>query len=953
MVATQQCALIFKRDKIQTDMKNSYLKYPCMVAAFYFSVNLQAQQAAHDTITKEKKIEEVVVIGYGSQKKVNVTGSIASISGRDVANQPNPNPVSSIQGKVSGVQVVNAGNPGGSPRVDIRGVSALSGGTVFIVDGIITEDISFLNPADVESMSILKDPSSLAIYGSKATKGAVIITTKSGRGKPVFNFNSYVGVKSLTNLPKLANTAQYVELYNEKLLNSGVTDPKQILNAANYPADTDWLKEIYGAGFIHSSDVSAAGNWKGLGYYTSVGYLKDDGVLKAGRGINSGDDFGRLTTRVNLNYKLLNILTIGANTSWSHINFNNANNPSQAALISPPLYYPVVPGGTYGYQNFVSVVNPRANLDLYRSKETQDRFLLNPYIEVKFLKDFTFKTSYSREIINRDKYEFTPKMTYNPNQNNIAKLIDWEYKNRNYVWDNTLTWRKKLNLHNLELLAGYSRSEDYFHGLYQLAENVNYNGTEESMKIGNYKIADQDTNIHLTPFKTRIESVFGRINYDYAGRYLLNASVRRDGSSQYSADNRYHLFPAVSVGWVVSREGFMENQHLFSLLKLRASWGRLGNPGAIRDYDNLVTIINSGVYFGGIGQPAATVDRIVDTSIGWEITEGRDIGIEMGFLNNDLKIEATYFDKDTRDVVYGINQLATSGAANANDYVTNAFAFNNKGLEFGINYDKRVNENFKFGLYGNLTTLKNKITSVFANSYQQPGVGLFGNPIIRLQTGVPVGSYYGYKVEGIFQNAADVAAAPKQEGAQAGSFKFADINGDGVINEADKTFLGSPIPDLTYGFGLNMAYNAFDFAVDFQGVAGNEIYNFNRNQRFGNENWDYDFYKNRWHGAGTSNTYPLTTNDQRIIKPNSFYVEDGSFFRLRNVQVGYSLPMDMVKGMGLNKFRLYLSAQNPFTISKYTGFSPEIMNTDRVQMGIDNNIYPISAIYTMGVNVTF
>lgn len=933
-------------------MKNSTLKFSCLIAAFYFGVSAQAQQTVSDSV-REKKIEEVVVIGYGSQKKINVTGSVSNISGRELANQPNPNPVSSIQGKVSGVQVVNSGSPGGSPRVDIRGVSALSGGTVFIVDGIITEDISFLNPADVENMSILKDPSSLAIYGSKATKGAVIITTKTGKGKPVFNFNSYVGVKNLTNMPKLANTSQYIELYNEKLTNSGVTDPKQFLSAANYPADTNWMDEIYGSGLITSADISGSGKWKGLAYYLSVGYLKDDGVLRAGRGINSGDDFGRLTTRANLSYKFLNAVTVGANTSWTHINFNNANNPAQAALISPPLYYPIVPNGTYGYQNLVSVVNPRANLDLYRSKEVQDRFLLNPFVEVKFLRDFTFRTSYSKEMVDRNKYEFTPKITYNPNVNNKATLIDWEYYNRNYVWDNTLTWKKNFAQHNFELLGGFSRSEDYFHGLYQMAQDMTYNGTEESMNIGNYKVVDTDTNIHLTPYRNRIESIFGRLNYDYAGRYLLNASLRRDGSSQYSADDRYQLFPAVSVGWVISKEGFMQDQQLFSLLKLRASWGKLGNPGSIRAYDQTASIISSGAYFGGVGQPATTINTIVDSSIGWETTTGRDIGLEMGFLNNDLHIEATYFNKDTKDVVYGINQLATSGAANANNYITNAFAFNNQGFELGVNYDRRVNENFKFGLYGNLTTLKNEITSVFANSYQQPGVGLFGNPIIRLETGVPVGSYYGYKVDGIFQNAAEIAAAAKQEGAVPGAFRFADTNGDGIVNEADKTFLGSPIPDFTYGFGFNMNYKAFDFAMDFQGVQGNEIYNFNRNQRFGNENWDYDFYQNRWHGAGTSTTYPLTTNDQRIIKPNSFYVEDGSFFRIRNIQLGYTVPGAFTTGTGFNKIRLYLSAQNPLTVSKYTGFSPEIMNTDRVQIGIDNNIYPLSAIYTMGVNVTF
>ncbi|ALR30705.1 hypothetical protein ATE47_09270 [Chryseobacterium sp. IHB B 17019] len=940
-------------------MKQSDLKYSCLIAVLYFGMNVNAQTTPNDTVPKEQKIEEVVMIGYGSQKKENVTGSIATVSAKDIADRPNSNPISSVQGKVAGVQIQNSGAPGGSPRVDIRGVGSISGKTVFIVDGMITTDISFLNPQDIESMSILKDPSSLAIFGAQASNGAVIIKTKTGRGKKTtFNFNSYIGVKKVTNVPKMVNADQYIELYNEKLRNEGITDPTKFISRSQFPADTNWFNEILTTGIISSSDISASGSTGKLNYFLSLGYLKDEGTLEAGRGFNSGNDFGRLNTRINLSYKITDNLTIGDSFSWADIHNNNANNPLLTAYNAPPVFYPISPStNNYDYITLVSLTNPRAMLDLFRSKTKQQRMLNNIWAEYKFFKDFTLRVSYTSDNTNTSKFEFTPTATYIP-QPNRTLLITRDSRNRDYVWDNTLSWKKKLGQHNIELLAGFSRTQNYYREQYWEARDIVFNGKDSSLDIfsGNeiYGTTSDTGARNVVPYKKRIESQFARLNYDYAGKYLLNASVRRDGATGFSSDDRYKIFPAISVGWVISKEGFMSNQNVFNLLKLRASWGKLGNPDVPREYDNLTTVLDTGAYFGGVGNPAQTVTKIVDPTITWETTIGRDLGIEMALLNNKLKIEATYFDKDSKDVVYGINQPTTSGASNWNSYVTNAYSFNNRGFEASVSYDAKINDNIKFSVFGNITTLKNKITSVYADSYNEPGVGLFGNSIIRLQEGQAVGSYYGYNVIGVFQNQNEVDAAPTYSSVKktVGGFMFEDRDGNGVIDARDKTFLGSPVPKATYGFGFNVNIYDFDFAMDFQGVFGNEIYNFNREQRFGNESWDLDFYNNRWQGEGTSNSYAMTTNDQQIILPSSFYVEDGSFFRIRNIQVGYNLPKNVL-GNKIQKLRFYVSAQNPWTSFKYNGFSPEILNSDRVQMGIDNNIYPISAIYTVGVNATF
>ncbi|CDN75305.1 MULTISPECIES: SusC/RagA family TonB-linked outer membrane protein [Elizabethkingia] len=940
-------------------MNKKVLQVSCLVAAFYFGADVHAQTKKNDTVTKEKAIEEVVMIGYGSQKKENVTGSIGVISAKDLADKPNPNPISSIQGKVAGVQIQNSGAPGGSPRVDIRGISSLSGKTVFIVDGMITDDISFLNPQDVESMSILKDPSSLAIFGARASNGAVIIKTKSGKNKTVFNFSSYIGVKTVTNIPKMANSDQYVELYNEKLRNEGVTDPTKFISRANYPANTDWFNEVLKTGFITSNDFSASGTLaKKLNYFASIGYLDDGGTLAAGRGVNSGNNFQRLNTRANLTYKINNNISVGNNFTWSHINTNIASNPLLAAYGAPPVYYPVNPAtGNYDPFSLISLANPRATLDLLRSKEKQDRILNNIWAEVKFLKDFSFKVSYTIDHTNSYKYEYNAINNYNPNQTPTrSNLITRDTRTEGYVWDNILSWKKNFNQHHLEVLGGFSRTQNYYHGIYSKVFDIPYTGHDRDLVLSNgvdLVTFTSNKDVDMVPYKNRIESLFGRLNYDYAGKYLVNASVRRDGATGFSSNNRFKTFPAVSVGWVISKEGFMSNQNLFNLLKLRASWGKLGNPDITRGYDKLTTIINSGAYFGGIGNPAETVTKIVNTDIDWETTTGRDIGVEMALLNNKLKIEATYFDKDSKNVVYGINQPSISGASNWAEFITNAYSFNNRGFEASVNYDTKISENIRLGVYANITTIKNKITSVYLDSYNEPGAHLFGSTIIRLQTGQPVGSYYGYQVAGVFQNQSDINAAPQQTNAAVGGFKFADLDGNGVIDARDKTFLGSPIPKYTYGFGFNLSVYDFDFAMDFQGVQGNKIYNYNREQRYGNENWDLDFYKNRWQGVGTSNSYPMTTNNQAIILPSSFFVEDGSFFRIRNIQLGYTLPKEFTKQLAVQKLRLYFSAQNPWTSFKYNGFSPEIMNSDRVQMGIDNNIYPISAIYTFGMNLTF
>lgn len=905
---------------------------------------------------KVTQLGEVVAIGYGTQKKIDVTGSVGFVKGDDLVNKPNGNAVSSIQGKVSGVQVNNSSAPGTAPKVLIRGVSSINGNVKYIVDGVFMDDISTINPSDIESMSVLKDASSLAIYGMQAANGAILVTTKRGKGKkPTFNFNSYAGIKKAVNIPKMVNGNQYIELYNEKLTNMGATSG--FITKAQYPESTDWFDNVLKDGFINSNDVSVTGTSDKLTYFLSMGYLIDNGILNAGKNINSGNDYKRFSSRVNVSYELNDHLKVGTNFAWINGKTNNVKNPFSAAWQSPPIYLPFDSNiDNYGYSPTVNVNNPRAVLDLFRGKSTSDQYLLNLWGEYKFWDNFTFRISYSKDRTAYDDFAYTPKITYTPTVA-LSSLGKTYSKTDNYVLDNTLRWEKRLGDHDITAMVGFSQRQDLYTYQTGTVNNIDYRGKDSELYLQN---GDKTTLVIADGGnKIRQQGYFARINYAYAGKYLLNASIRRDGTSNFSEDSRFDWFPSVGLGWVVSKENFLKNSKNLNLLKLKGSWGRLGNS----QVENMVyknSITQEGVYFGGIGYPAHTITEMVDPSIKWEIVEELDLGFELAMFQNKFSLEATYFDKKTKDVVALVGIPTTAGDEDSNFY-TNAYDFQNKGVETSFQWKDKINDKVGYSIYGNITFLDNSITNVFGGTYLETSPGLFGNPIIRLQKGVQVGSYYGFVVDGIFQDAAEVAAAPQQSGAVAGGFKFKDINGDGVIDAQDKTFLGSPIPNYTYGFGFNLDFYGFDLGVDFQGVQGNQIYNYNRNNRFGNESWDLDFYNHRWHGAGTSNSYPLTTNDQEVIKPSSFYVEDGSYFRIRNIQIGYTINSELLSAAKIEKLRLYANVQNPWTTFKYKGFSPELNNSSadltdaehKLQAGIDNNIYPLTAIYTFGVSLTF
>lgn len=936
----------------------SFLGYNTITVSAKDNMNVGMKPASTE-------LNEVIVVGYGTQKKADITGAITVVSEKDLANKPNTSAISSLQGKVAGVFINNAGNPGGQPSIDIRGIGSVSGRKVlYVVDGVLTDDIAYLNPNDIDRMSILKDASSSAIYGIRAANGVIVITTKTGKKSGEenikFAYDSSVGFQTPTNVPDYANAADYVKLYNEKLQFEGNTDPANVLTLAQFNGvNTNWMDEILRKqSVINSHNLSITGASDKSNYGVSLGYFTQDGILNAGKGVSSGEDYKRITVRLNNTMKVTDRFRVGGNLAYSKTNSNDANYPFQLARITPPVIPVYNADGSYGTTpvslGTAGNNNPRMTLDLFRGKSISTRTLLSGFAELDILKSLTYKASLSRDYLVNGSYTYSPEFTtLGTTTVNPSKFTKRDGTIDDLLFENTLTFTKDFGKNRVVLLGGASRQTTKSTNSAFSVEGVDFYGSDETLylDLGNpaslVNLFENDNGAQGN--EIRFQSYFGRVQYAYNDKYLLNATVRRDGASVYNFDGNQKsaTFPSVGIGWVISKENFMANTGV-DFLKLKASWGKLGNATIRRQFD-LVASSVSGGFFGNPSQlnTANSITQLIDPTIEWEVVTGTDFGIELKALKNRLSVETGYYKKLTEDAIFNINVLPTSGLGGT--LYTNAGTFENKGFEFTASWNDKIGENFTYGVYGNFTTIDNEITEVLGRSFFSTGMGLFGNNIKRYEVGQELGAYYGFVTDGVVQTQAEATAL----GSKVGAFKFKDLDGNGTIDDNDKTFLGSPIPNLTYGFGLNLGYKNIDFSAEFQGVAGNEIYNFNRNSRFGNENWDQDFVDNHWTVDNPTNSYPAANSDQTSSRPSSFYVEKGDYFRVRNLSLGYSLPKDLLSRAKIDKLRLYLSAQNPFTAFKYNGFSPELGNQTLENLGVDSNAYPLTAIYSFGINLNF
>jgi len=889
-------------------------------------------------------LDEFVVVGYGMQRKSDLTGSISSLDSEEINRLPVSNVTQALQGRVSGVQVTsNSGAPGAGTTIRIRGVGTLNNSNpLFVVDGMLLDDIDFLNPNDVESMEVLKDASATAIYGSRGANGVVIVTTKQGSfdTKGTISIDAYTGIQQVAKRIDLVNGRQFAELANELERNVG---NQPIYNVNDYGIGTDWQDEIFRNAPISSINLGASGGNANTSYNLSVNYFDQKGVVKE-------SEFERLTVRLNNQYKLGKAVTFGHN--FSFIYFNQQNEPGVVgnAYRAYPIFNPRNPDGTY--TNTAPVGNPTAQFEYNSKNRSNDyRSVGNFFMDVKFLKDFTFRSNFGLDLSFRDGKNFTPLFFVSPTQQNLENSISINTgRNRNILWENTVNYNKEWDDHRLNLLGGITTQS--FYQEFLGGERRNLPGEDPSLWYLNAGELTSQTNSNTAGDWAMLSFLF-RANYVYRDKFLVTGTFRRDGSSRFGPANRFGNFPSIALGYRLIEERFLKDQNVLSELKIRGSWGIIGND-KIGFYEGRPVVTgNENAVFGANEQLiyGATLTRLANPFIKWEETVTSNIGLEFGFFDDRLSGEIDYYYRRTNDILVGVPIPAYVGASN--NPIVNAASVENKGIDFSLNWREQKSDfGYNFGIVA--STVNNKVLDIGEGNEAIFGgaVGISGLLGAQTIVGQSIGHYFGYKTAGVFQNAEQLANTPKRGPEQVGDLIFEDTNGDGVVNNNDRVILGSPIPDLVFGFNLGFNYQGFDFSTDFNGTLGNEVYNSKKQVRFNTYNFETS-YLDRWTGEGTSNFEPRVTNGGHNYEVSDRFIEDGSFLRLRNVQVGYSFPTAALDRVKLQNLRVYVSGTNLFTLTKYSGYTPEIGGGNVLGTGFDAGLYPIARTFNVGISANF
>ncbi|MEO7924189.1 MAG: TonB-dependent receptor [Chitinophagaceae bacterium] len=899
-------------------------------------------------VLSQQQMEQVVVVGYGTARKKDLTGSSATIRGADIVNIPALTATQAIQGKVSGVQVINSGAPGSTPNVRIRGVGSVLGGAdpLYVVDGIITTDIRNINSSDILTIDILKDASSTAIYGARAANGVVLITTRAGnKTKFSINYNAQAGVKLLTHKVQMAGPGLYAAYSNEAAGAPAVT-------GGDITGSVSWYEEITRPAIFNSHNLSLSGGKNKYRYFLSLGYLNENGIL-------IDNKYARYTARYNHDFAITSKLKVGNNIGYSHyVSENKPYSLFTTAYIAAPIFSAVNPDGSYGNtSNGISNVgNPYATLKTTNDRSFGDRLQTTLWGEYQLIKGLSFRSQFGIDLERNNGWNYTPAYkTFLPSgaegaqHNDEADLSFSRDSIYQWVWDNYLTYEKKFaKEHDLRLTLGHTAERRNGWSDRAVIANKDIPNNKDAWQL-NFKDTARGQQNFRDPIGNyfRRESYFIRANYKFKDRYLLNATFRRDANSNFPAHKRWGNFPSVGIGWLVSSEKFMATQKFFNNLKLRASFGLVGNDAIDPGKFDLHPTERLYAYFGTNRIDGAIVRGIVDPNLQWEVVREIDAGIEFAVLDNQLSGEIDFYSKRARNALFIIPYPSVGFL---NSFLTNAAEIVNTGVELSLQWNKRVNTKLNYTLRGNFTYNKNTVTNVGIG--RALNFGGLGNGSTATQTlvGQPIGSFWVYRTDGIFQNDAEINAYPHVITAIPGDFKIVDKNNDGIIDNLDREHVGSYQPKVYYGLSGSVNWKQFDFSMDIVGVAGNKVYNGKKGLRFGsNYNVEYDVANNRWTPGSNNNRYPGASNVTPY--PTDYFIESGSFARINNITAGYTFAA-MKPWKRIERMRIFASAQNPFIYTKYTGFTPELPGNQN-EAGIELNIYPISASYLIGVNVQF
>ena len=991
-------------------------------------VGYQAKElkaAADMTITlieDAKALSEVVVIGYGVQKKSVVTASIAKVSSEDLEGKTHLRAEDALKGLAAGVTVTSSsGQPGSKSMIRIRGIGTINDSNpLYIIDGLATDQngMELVNPYDIESVEVLKDAASGAIYGARAANGVILVTTKKGKqGKAQINYNFSYGWQSKWRKRDVVGATDYAILQNEKYINGGMAplyaDPYNLtdINGNKIVGNgTDWQDLVFNDNApIMQHDLSISGATEKLNYYLSMGYFQQEGIVGGNYGHSNYD---RLTLRSNNSYTLfddskernfLNKLVLGANVSYMRVHNTSIDaNSTWGSVLGSALYMaptlPVtvtgataddmvaqfakydlfrdangdpytIPGyfGSYGEQN-----NPVAMLQGYPTKNWSQKFMPKFTIDLQIWDNIKYHFSYSAEQSFWGSDGATTQKFYLSGNNNSDHTYASAYKGNNSTWqiENTLSYDKTIGAHSFNVLLGQSatkfKGDELGGGRWDLVNpqkpSINYSTGDivySEDASGNITGASAHFNVYGGPYtEHRLSSMFARVGYDFDERYMFQATVRRDGSSRFGSNNKYGVFPSFSLGWNIMNENFMEKTRSWlSNMKLRVSWGKNGNDNIGDFLYTTLTSMGSNYYFGKnsnmtIGSKA---NRLANPDLKWEESEQTDIGLDFGFFNGALTFTADYFIKKTNGMII---EMPIPSYVGESKPFGNVGDMENSGFEFELGYRGHVGD-FNYSIKGNASYLHNELKNLGNDTgFLNYGINQFSDGGTRAENGQPFPFFYGYKTAGVFQNTAEVNAYVNSEGnliqpnAIPGDLRFVDMNGDGQITSDDRTNIGNGTPDWTFGLNLGAEYKGFDFNLFLQGVAGVDVFDATYRQDMVSGNYP-SWMLDRWSGEGTSNRVPrLALGDSKNWVCSDLYVQDGSYLRLKNISLGYTLPRSLTQKVKISRLRMYVMAENLFTWTKYWGYDPEI-GSGSTSLGVDYGVYPQARTWTVGFNLSF
>lgn len=963
------------------------------------TIELQGRTSLQVVMAEDTELlDEVVVVGYGTMKKSDLTGALSQVSGEDLKNLPVRSVADALQGKTAGVTITSTGgSPGTPPTVRIRGVGTVNNNNpLYIVDGLPQTDIGWLNPNNIASMEILKDASATAIYGSRAANGVIIISTIRGSGKESetrVTFDAYYGVQNPVKVYEVMNASEFIDYKNLANMNAGnppfYTDSQksQILQFlkenTGSEKGTDWWKEInHKNAPVQNYDVSISGSSDKLAYHTNLGYMAQDGIIK-------GSDFDRISWLTNIDHELYKWLKMSGNIAVikqsrrnvieSSPGFNTSFIAFTADPISPvyrrdlkniPDFLEsgffmdqIDPNDRYSWYSPILLTNkenPVAQTDIRKDNVWNDIALKGG---LSFDADITswlkFRTNIGIDLYRGGSDGFSPKYYLDGDQFNNDATVSKHYSNSDYwVWENTLTFNKTFGDHNLLAMVGTSAEETMSEATTASRQGLVSNSEDQRI----LDAASKNPAASGWESESALQSLFTRIFYSYKNRYLFTANIRRDGSSNFGPGHKWGTFPSFSAGWNFSEEDFLSDTKYLSNGKLRVSWGQIGNQAIGGGAYQSAYTGNWGYYLFGSNfntQLMGGNNLMGNPSVEWETTEQFDIGVDLGFFKNTLSLNIDYFQKKTKDMLLQVPLPSYLGFPN-NPWV-NAGSIVNKGWEIDLKYRNSI-EDFNYSVGANLFTFKNKVLSLGG------GEPLYGGGWITVTTtkteiGKPIGYFYGLKTDGIFQSEEEVNAYKNKEGeliqptARPGDLRFLDLNGDGVINANDRTNIGNPFPKASFGFNFAADYKGFDLQLLFQGTYGNKIMNAKKIDMYSGVGWynaPKDLMKKAWSPTNPTNKqFQINADNTNNLQVSDWLVEDGSYVRLKNIQLGYSLPQNILTHYNISNVRIWVGAYNLLTFTKYSGLDPEIGNTNPLNNGVDDGYYPQSATYMMGVNMTF